>query len=186
MMSEHKYDVCIISDSWLNSTRMKSCTAKDQNGLITASISPHIRTNGASTLSIRNLSKGSLALTTVLASKEILKKWVETRPLVTILHIFACDIVNKRKSISPPPKKSVGTYYADYMEEALETMIHFAQENMQESQYSEWVANHKFLVCALPDWKNFNQTWPNSLNAGEYRHLRSKINKVFKTKRIRF
>ena len=186
MMSEQQHDICIISDSWLTPLRMRSCTVKEKNGRITASIRPHMRTNGVSALSVRNLSKGSLALTTVLASNEILSKWVETSPIVTVLHIFACDIVNKRVSLSPKPTKSIGTCYADYVEEALETMMHFAQENMQESQYNKWVTNHKFLIFALPDWKNFEQTRPNSLNVVQYRHIRSKINKVLKKKRIRF
>ena len=180
---EQPADICIIADSWLSKARMENCF---ESGTNRVEISPHINANGGCSWTVNNLSKGSRAITDVLRDGELLLRWVETRPSVTILHVFACDVVNRRKKIVPPSGTSIGTFYSDYVAEALQAMLHFAEQHMSAIQFGAWAAIHRFLVPALPDWKDFKQTRKGSMAAKEYRHFRMKINKVLKSKRIRF
>ena len=85
---EQPADVCIIADSWLSKARMENCF---ESGTNRVEISPHINVNGGCSWTVNNLSKGSRAITDVLRDGELLLRWVETRPSVTILHVFACD-----------------------------------------------------------------------------------------------
>ena len=95
-------------------------------------LSPHICCNGGTTVTVNNLSEGSLAMSTVIKNYDLLQKWVETNPRVTVIHAFACDVV-KKKSIELPHGISFGTFFTDYMLESLEALRHFAQENMPDT-----------------------------------------------------
>ena len=95
-------------------------------------------------------------------------------------------MVNNPLQIVPPSGTSVGTFFSDYVEEALQAMQQFAENHMPATQFGAWANVHKFLVPALRDWKDFKQERKGSMTAEEYRYYRMKINKVLKAKRTRF
>ena len=59
-------------------------------------------------------------------------------------------------------------------------MLHFAEQHISAIQFGAWAAIHKFLVPALPDWKDFKQERKGSMTAEEYRHFIMKITRCSK------
>ena len=117
----------IIGDSWLNNNRIKPIVSENRNKEKILSIFPHKSLSGY-VLTVKNLSKGSLAMSEVLCNHELLGKWIENKPKVTVLHTYACDVINKRNSIAPPEGVLVGTHYTNFMLRALDSMREFAKE----------------------------------------------------------
>ena len=103
-----------------------------------------------------------------------------------MLHTYAFDVINKRNSITPPEGMSVGTHYTNFMLRALDSMREFAKERLPKQEYEVWQEYHTFLIFSLPDWKNYKQERPDSLDAVEYRTLRSRINQTLKKKKCLF
>ena len=184
-MTEVNSEVVIIGDSWLNTNRLKTIVSENQGKEPTISLFPHKGPTGY-TATLKNLSKGSLAMSQVMEDQELLGKWIRSKPIVTVLHTYACDIINKKNSITPAKGMSVGTHYTNFMLSALDYMRDFAKDTLSNQEYEVWQNRHKFLVFALPDWKNFEQERPDSLDAVQYRALRSKINQTLKKKKNLF
>ena len=172
----------ILGDSWLSTNRTKQIVSENKNKEKILSIFPHKSTSGY-VLTVKNLSRGSLAMSEVLSNHKLLDKWIENKPKVTVLHTYACDVINKRNSITPPKGMSVGTNYTNFMLRALDSMREFAEHRLSKQEYKIWKQYHKFLIFALPDWKIFKQERPDSLDAGEYKIIRSKINQTLKKKK---
>ena len=172
----------IISDSWLNNKRIESLISENINKDKIMNIFPHESPTGYE-LKVKNLSKGSLAMSEVVCNHKLLGKWIENKPKITVLHTYACDVINKKNSIAPPLGVSVGTHYTNFMLAALDSMREFAMERLSKQEYQVWQKDHRFMIFALPDWKNFKQERPDSLDAVKYRALRSRINQTLKKKK---
>ena len=178
---EKELKIVVIGDSWVNPIRLKSIVKADK-----INITPHTTINDSRNLQVINLSEGSLSMTKVVKNVTLLNKWVETKPTITVLHAYACDIINKRCTLTPPKGTSIATFYKNWMLESLQLMKDYAKDNMDKDEYSQWISEHKFLLFNLPDWRDFKQTRSNSLNHIQYKSLRNKITRVLKKKSYAF
>ena len=111
---EPNLKIVVIGDSWVSPRKLVNIVKSGQ-----INISPHINSIQSTKLNVMNLSEGSLSMSKVVKDVVLLDKWVENRPVVTVLHAFACDLINKKFELNPPKGTSVATFYKNWMLKSL-------------------------------------------------------------------
>ena len=173
VMAKNSEKVAIISDSYLTPNRLRNIVFKNN-----INIEPHRTSQNNTTLGVNNLAKGGLTFGRVLADEELLESWLENYPAVTLLHIGACDIVNKHIEVSQGPL-SPGKTFCKILTDFIESLNRVAREKLK-SEYQQWADIHRFIFVQLPDWQNFKSHRKNSLKAEDYRRIRRKVNKYLR------
>ena len=97
--------VSILSDSYLNIKR--TATQLTENKL---KLSPHKDKE----IEVLNHAKGSLTFDGLLNNYELVSDWARNYPEVTIIHISAVDIVNKKVKFNV--SKPIGRQYLRFVE----------------------------------------------------------------------
>ena len=163
-----KYDIVIVSDSYLNSDRVIS---EVKNNLC---MSPH----GTEYLSVLNLAKGSLTWEELFNKKKILQQWISAAPRITVLHLGAVDIVSNKLVFKQ--QNRAGKEFLALVERSIARLLHLAKDNLK--NFEEWEKEHRFLLVQLPDWGEY-QARPGSLCPNKYRDIRRLINRELKNRR---
>ena len=183
MASISQTKAAILSDSWLVPRRFVHRSIYSKGNQMVMNILPHTAEHGDDIV-LENLSRGGLTLENIINNREnILQRWVDIRPQVTLIHALGCDIANNNASSNT---QGSGPSYVHGIFRALHQMLDFMKSKMNTTEYFKWNRKHKFILVAAPDWGEFPKTRPNSLNALQYRSLRSKINQQLKKKRVKF
>ena len=95
-MSEVKAECVIIGDSWLNTNRLKPIVSENQRKEQIISIFPHKGPSGY-TATLKNLSKGSLAMSQVMEDQELLGKWIRSKPIVTVISLTRRTVSHQQR-----------------------------------------------------------------------------------------
>ena len=176
-------NVVIMGDSWLIKHRMVHEKIREKEGQTLLDISPHT-SNEKNGVLIKNLSKGGLTLQQILENRDdILGRWVELRPKVTLLHALGCDIAN---NTTVNTQGSVANDYVRRILAYLLKMSVYIKSRLTDQEFQRWNEDHKFILVAAPDWGNLKKSRPQSLSASQYKDVRRKINQQLKKKRLRF
>ena len=125
-----------------------------------------------------NLAKGSFSWKELINNKTILHGWANSRPEITLIHLGACDLINKKIVIEDIAKVARG--FTSYIEESVETLVEFAKQQI--SDFDQWVSYHKFVVVQLPDWGKY-QAFKGSLEPELYKKARRLVNHQLKQNR---
>ena len=163
--------VSILSDSYLNIR----ITAAQLTGN-ELSLSPHNDQN----IKVINHSKGLLTFDGLLSSYELVSDWARNYPEVTIIHISAVDIVNKKVKFNV--SKPIGRQYLSFVEIKIEKLLQLAEQVQGEVRYEEWIKYHKIVLVQIPDWAEFRAK-PGSLEPKEFQLIRRKCNEVLRNNR---
>ena len=94
MANSQNQIVSILSDSYLNCHRLKGSV---KNNCI--EISPHITNEAQKTAKLRNFASGGQTFERLRKDIEELQQWVQCEPIITIIHIGACDLINKKTNL---------------------------------------------------------------------------------------
>ena len=163
--------VSILSDSYLNIRRTEAQLTENELNL-----SPHKDQN----IKVVNHSKGSLTFDGLLSSYELVSDWARNYPEVTVIHISAVDIVNKK--IKFDIRKPIGRQYISFVERKIAKLLQLAKQVQEEVRYEEWIKYHKIVLVQIPDWADFRAK-PGSLEPKEFQLIRRKSNEVLKRNR---
>ena len=171
--------IVILSDSYLNCHRIKGIVKNNQ-----IDISPHTTSNNQKKIKVTNFASGGQTFNRLKADQEVLQNWAQSRPSVTIIHIGACDLINKKTDLDTGDKK-LGKKWVELIIEFVEALNKLAEE-YQGDTFSIWAESHKFVLVQLPDWREFESHRADSLNFEQYRKIRKNINKHLKDYMSRF
>ena len=172
-MSRAPQTCTILSDSYLTKERIRGSILGNS-----VNIEPHRTSLGNTRVKVVNLAKGGSTFNKVLANEELLKAWVQSQPAVTLVHIGACDLVNKHIIVTQG-KDSVGKTFCKILTDFLGSLNDIAKSELKE-RYQQWAEGHKFIYVQLPDWQNFQSKRRGSLSAEEYKLIRRKVNRYLK------
>ena len=161
--------LAILSDSYLKDFRIST---QVEGG--TLSLNPHSDRK----LKVYNLAKGSCTWKELINNKTILHSWANSRPEITLIHLGACDIINKQFVIEDIGKVARG--FTTYIEQSVETLVQFAKQQI--SDFDRWESYHRFVVVQLPDWGNY-QAFKGSLEPELYKQVRRLVNHQLKQNR---
>ena len=100
-----KDTIVILSDSYLNKFRVSH---NGVNGML--DISPHATSKGNNCVEVINLASGGQTFSKIEKEEIVLTRWIESAPIITLIHIGACDIINKDIDLNKG-KESLGNFF---------------------------------------------------------------------------
>ena len=175
MEVSQKQVVSILSDSYLNCYRVKGSIKNNY-----LELSPH----ATKTARIINFASGGQTFRRLTENIDELEQWVQCEPTITIIHIGACDLINKNTNLDIQDI-NVGQKFINLVTDFISDLNNLA-EKYWGNKFHVWANKHKYIFVQLPDWGQFESHRTNSLNWKEYRTLRKKINKNLKDYMSRF
>ena len=162
--------VTIVSDSFLTPFRLKHSGIKNSIKIRGHQVAPH-----DNEVRIVNLAKGGHTFRKILSNKDLLQSWIESKPTVSLIHLGPVDIVNKEIQFTNKDL-SIGQVFKDVLVDFVNKLEEVAK-NFLKNNFNSWQSSHTFILCALPDWRNYTKKYKYCLDPVDYRFYRKRINK---------
>ena len=169
---EGQKTIAILSDSYLTPKRLKYSGVNNFLKIRGHRVAPQERE-----VRVVNLAKGGQTFKKVLENKELLQAWIISKPTVSLIHLGPVDIVNREVDLEFKDKDlSFGVIFKNVIVNFVNKLEEVAK-NFLGDNFDAWKRSHSYILCALPDWRDFNKKYEHCLNSDQYRHYRKRINK---------